>query len=79
LSSIFGQNFKMISDAAAGGSDDWVKGVGGVELAYTLELPGGGRYGFDLPANEISVVGQETFLAIRVFGEYVANKFAASN
>nr|XP_046468152.1 uncharacterized protein LOC124212306 [Neodiprion pinetum] len=64
--------------AAAGGSDDWVKGVAGVELAYTLELPGGGNFGFDLPASEIVLVGQETFLAIRVFGEYIENKFVSS-
>ncbi|XP_046737158.1 uncharacterized protein LOC124405932 [Diprion similis] len=61
--------------AAAGGSDDWVKGVGGVELAYTLELPGGGSYGFDLPASDIGVVGQETFLAIRVFLKYIDDNF----
>lgn len=68
-----------ILDAAAGGSDDWVKGVGGVELAYTLELPGGGLYGFDLPASEIVPASQEIFLATRVFGEYIATKFGSSN
>lgn len=62
--------------AAAGASDDWVMGVGGVDLSYTLELPGGGSFGFDLPASEIQVVGQETFLAIRVFVEYVETKYA---
>ncbi|XP_046736225.1 carboxypeptidase B-like [Diprion similis] len=63
---------------AAGGSDDWVKGVGGVELSYTPELTGGGIFGFDPPVSEILPIGQEFFLATRVFGEYIAEKFGSS-
>jgi len=63
--------------AAAGGSDDWVKAVGGVELSYTLELPGGGNYGFDLPASDIVIVGKETFEAVKVFGDYISTKFGS--
>lgn len=29
--------------AAAGGSDDWVKAVAGVDLSYCVELPNGGK------------------------------------
>ncbi|XP_067015678.2 carboxypeptidase B [Anabrus simplex] len=61
--------------AAAGGSDDWVKGVGGVSLSYTIELPGGGWYGFDLPASSISSTVKEFFPAVRVFGEYVTKNY----
>ncbi|GLG98650.1 Putative carboxypeptidase 3, partial [Gryllus bimaculatus] len=58
--------------AAAGGSDDWVKGVGGVDLSYTIELPGGGIYGFDLPASAISRTVSTFWPAVRVYGEYIA-------
>ena len=48
----------METDAASGGSDDWVKGVAGVKFAYTVELPDRGDFGFLLPASEILPVGQ---------------------
>lgn len=57
--------------AAAGGSDDWVKGVGGVNLSYTIELPGGGNFGFDLPATRIDAVVKETFEGIKVYQSFV--------
>lgn len=60
--------------AAAGGSDDYAKGVVGIELSYTLELPGG-RWGFDPPASEIKSVVKETWLGVKVFGEHVQKKF----
>nr|CAD7196847.1 unnamed protein product [Timema douglasi] len=53
-------------NAAAGGSDDWVKAVGGVDYAYTLELPGGGNSGFDLPASQIARTVSTFFPAIRI-------------
>ncbi|KAK9680830.1 Zinc carboxypeptidase [Popillia japonica] len=61
--------------AAAGGSDDWVKGVGGVALSYTIELPGGGIWGFDLPAARILPVSLETFEGVKVYQSYVENNF----
>lgn len=43
---------------AYGGSDDYAAFVG-VQAAFTFELTGGGRYGFDLPANRLeSVLGE---------------------
>lgn len=62
--------------AAAGGSDDWVKGVGGVELAYTIELPAGGSYGFNPPASRILPIVQETWQGILVYQKYVEDNFA---
>ena len=50
-----------MTDAASGGSDDWVKGVAGVKFAYTVELPDRGDFGFLLPASEILPVGQVKF------------------
>nr|CAD7569527.1 unnamed protein product [Timema californicum] len=63
-------------DIAAGGSDDWVRGVGGVKYSYTVELPGGGIWGFDLPASRILSTVTSYFPAIRVFGNYIKDNYA---
>lgn len=52
---------------AAGGSDDWAKGVAKIKYAYTIELRDTGRYGFILPANFIDPTAQEALAAVRVF------------
>ncbi|XP_015591347.1 carboxypeptidase B [Cephus cinctus] len=83
IASLYGTRYTIGSStnvlyAAAGGSDDWVKGIGGVELSYTIELPGGGWFGFDLPASRIIPVGAETFESIKVFGKYIAQKFGST-
>ncbi|XP_034255172.1 carboxypeptidase B-like [Thrips palmi] len=57
--------------AAAGGSDDWAKGVAGIPLSYTIELPGGNGHGFDLPASYIPEVGRHQMHLITVFAKYV--------
>ncbi|KAJ3660726.1 hypothetical protein Zmor_005162 [Zophobas morio] len=59
--------------AAAGASDDWAMGVAGIDLVYTIELPGGGSYGFDLPASRIQGVVVETFEGFKVYADYVLN------
>ncbi|XP_055628461.1 carboxypeptidase B-like [Toxorhynchites rutilus septentrionalis] len=46
---------------ANGASDDYAVGVGGAAYAFTLELSGGGVFGFDLPATQIEQVARETF------------------
>nr|CAD7417641.1 unnamed protein product [Timema poppensis] len=58
---------------ASGGSDDWMKSVGGIALCYTIELPGGGQKGFDLPAAEILPTVSQFFPCMRVFEEHVRN------
>ncbi|XP_014234510.1 carboxypeptidase B-like [Trichogramma pretiosum] len=75
LARVRGTRYKIGSStnvlyAAAGGSDDWAMGVAGVDLVYTIELPGG-SYKFTPPTSEILPVGQETFEAIKVFARYV--------
>lgn len=50
---------------AAGGSDDYAHGKANIRLAYTIELPDTGNYGFVLPPSEIIPVGQETLIGIR--------------
>lgn len=52
---------------AAGASDDWSKGVANIAKAYTIELPGGGKNGFDMPASGILKVVQSVFEGIKVF------------
>lgn len=46
---------------AYGASDDYAAFVD-VETAFTIELPGGGQYGFDLPAERIQSVMEETWI-----------------
>lgn len=65
--------------AAAGGSDDWVKGVGGVNLSYTIELPGGGSFGFDLPAARIAPVVYETFQGVKAYQSFVERNLTRHN
>ncbi|XP_034246662.1 carboxypeptidase B-like [Thrips palmi] len=55
---------------AAGASDDWSKGVADIPKAYTIELPPGGKNGFDMPANRIVGVVQSVFEGIKVFAAH---------
>jgi len=66
LQSKYGTQYEIGSStnvlyAAAGGSDDFAKGVAGIKYAYTLELRDTGRYGFLLPEHLILPTSQETF------------------
>ncbi|XP_074657393.1 carboxypeptidase B-like [Tubulanus polymorphus] len=58
---------------AAGGSDDWAKGVAGIKYSYTIELPDNGRYGFALPPRYIEPVGRETWPAFVSLFKHVLN------
>nr|AEI58636.1 carboxypeptidase [Eupolyphaga sinensis] len=60
--------------AAAGGSDDYMKGVAGIELSYTAELTDT-YYGFQLPAELINETVTRFFESVRVFGSYVKENF----
>lgn len=60
---------------AAGGSDDWAKGVAGVQLAYTIELPEGGSWGFNPPPHEIMNHLPETWLGCIAYNDYIGSKF----
>ncbi|EFA09249.1 carboxypeptidase B [Tribolium castaneum] len=77
ISSVNGTRYTIGSStqvlyAAAGASDDWAMGGAGIDIVYTIELPGGGNYGFDLPASRIKGVVAETFEGFKVFADYVA-------
>lgn len=61
-----GTNYTVVNSAiglypASGGSDDYAAFVG-VQTAFTLELTGGGRYGFDLPAYRLERAMEEFWL-----------------
>lgn len=60
---------------AAGGSDDWMMGVLGVPLTYTIELPEGGTQGFDPPPKAIKSAVKEMWEGVKVFARYVTLKY----
>lgn len=64
------------ADAAAGGSDDWAKGVAGVKYSYTIELRDTGNYGFLLPASQIIPTGEETFEGFLVVANFIRNTYS---
>lgn len=57
---------------AYGGSDDYAYFLG-VEASFTIELTGGGRYGFDLPANRLQAAVDETWLGFKNMLQYAAS------
>lgn len=70
-----GSSFNILSPAS-GSSRDWVYGAAGINLAYTMELPPGGENRFDLPPEEILGVVTEMFEGVKVFHEYVEEKYS---
>lgn len=56
---------------AAGGSDDYAHGQVGIKLAYTIELPDRGQYGFLMPPKEILPIGEETSIGIAAMIEAI--------
>jgi len=70
LYQVHGTVFDPINSAdlypAAGASDDWYKGVLGSRFAYTTELRDTGRYGFELPKDQIIPSGEEMWAAFEV-------------
>ena len=64
-------NSAILLYTAPGGSDDYAASEGS-EAAYTIELPGGGNQGFDLPVNRLLPVVQETWIGLRRMFQYVA-------
>ncbi len=61
--------------AAAGGSDDYMFGVMKIPIAITMELPGGGNFGFDLPPSKIKETVEESAEGIFAMVNAVADKF----
>ncbi|KAF5305651.1 hypothetical protein FQA39_LY18970 [Lamprigera yunnana] len=57
----------------AGGSDDWAMGVAGINLSYTVEMPGPD---FVIPPDFILPYVTQMFAGVRVYGQYVADNYA---
>lgn len=65
-----GTSFEYLS-LSSGVSKDFAASVG-INLSFTCELPGGGVRGFDIEAERIPGVVEETFAGLTQFGSYVA-------
>lgn len=59
---------------AFGASDDYAASEG-VDISTTIELPGGGSYGFDLPAERITPVVQETWAGAQELFRFIAENY----
>jgi len=68
---LVGNSGAALNYLASGASDDYAYGVGGIKYAYTLELPGGGSAGFDLPPSRIAQVVKESWAGILVFARHI--------
>lgn len=60
---------------ANGASDDHAVAYANANLAFTLELTGGGRDGFDFPQDRLADLLRETFLGYRQFGLYIGDHY----
>lgn len=79
ISRVYGTRYQVgapprILYAVAGGSADYAKGVAGIDLAYTIELPAGGPYNFDPPPSKIRPTVQETWEGFKVFHRHIERK-----
>lgn len=70
-----GNAANLLYTAYGGGSD--YAAFQGIDMSATVELPGGGDYGFDLPANRIESVIQETWEGLEQILHYVADVHGA--
>ncbi|XP_063442535.1 carboxypeptidase B-like [Mytilus trossulus] len=76
ISNKYNTQFMIGGDAtdlypAAGGADDYAKGVAGIQYSYTVELRDEGNYGFELPANQIVPTGEEMLEGILAFAKEI--------
>lgn len=60
---------------ARGVSDDYVIREAKAKMSIVIELPGGGRRGYDFPEKDIEDLVKETFEGLRQVGIYVGNNF----
>lgn len=60
---------------ANGASDDHAVAYGNANIAFTLELPGGGPNGFDYPEDKIFALVQETLVGYREFGLFIGERY----
>lgn len=63
---------------ASGATDDYAFNSG-AQVAYTIELTGGGLEGFDLPADQLGKVVTETMEIYKTFGKYAGTQLLPSS
>lgn len=63
----------LLYTAYGGGSDYAASQIG---MSATIELPGGGSAGFDLPADRIEPVVYETWMGLEEILHYIAEVYA---
>ncbi|XP_071488950.1 carboxypeptidase B-like [Diadema antillarum] len=61
---------------ATGASEDFGYGSLGVLYSYLVELRDQGRYGFELPANQIQPTAEEIFAGMKTLGQQLVNEYA---
>ncbi|KAF4527791.1 hypothetical protein B566_EDAN015229 [Ephemera danica] len=61
------ESISVFADLAYGSTTDWTYVKQRITLAYTIELPGGGVFGFTIPSSRILPVCIETWEAYKVF------------
>lgn len=59
---------------ASGTSQDWAKGVAGVNYSYTIEIRGAGERGMILPAKQIVPTSEETWAGILAAASELADR-----
>jgi len=59
---------------ASGTSQDWAKGVSGVNYSYTIEIRGAGERGIILPSKQIIPTSEETWAGILAAASELANR-----
>ena len=59
---------------AAGASDDYAFSIG-FKISMTMELPGGGLFGFNPPVTSIDSYVKETWIGIRAMAMKVVEKY----
>jgi len=69
LEAVHGTKYQVGSSSellysAAGGSEDYSKGIAGIKFSYCYELRDTGKHGFTLPVDQIIPSGQETFASL---------------
>lgn len=68
-----GTPFETIMYAASGGSFDWVKVKGGIDLSFGMEVT---KESFIFPEDKLQYLIAEIFEAFKTFHHYVEEKFA---
>uniref|UniRef100_T1GPS0 Peptidase M14 domain-containing protein n=1 Tax=Megaselia scalaris TaxID=36166 RepID=T1GPS0_MEGSC len=68
-------NTAKLTYAAAGESSDYAYAVAGARISITMELPGGGKRGFDPPPKDIKEYVEESWAGIKAMAKRVIEKY----